>query len=247
MKTECPSCKQHYEVDESYIGSMIECSICKRLFCASPLDEGQSLHLIKCPDCGKMISFRADQCPNCGYRNEKRGNESKTKLYDHPKAKKSKTGCCVMTIIAALFFAAAVITCLYHQKQKAEKEYLERQAYIQRVNQEYDNIKNEVAHEREKREIIGELYSQLESYSHQRKLTNLQMYEAGRLIKKIEELTNEKNHISIKDNQVIGFKSSYIKFLNKKKESDIADIKREQEAINKLIEQLKAIGIEPKT
>ena len=73
------------------------------------------------------------------------------------------------------------------------------------------------------------------------------MYEAGRLIKKIEELTNEKNHISIKDNQILGFKSAYIKFLNKKKESDIADIKREQEAINKLIEQLKAIGIEPES
>lgn len=32
MKTECPHCGQHYEVDEKYIGQIANCIICKQEF-----------------------------------------------------------------------------------------------------------------------------------------------------------------------------------------------------------------------
>lgn len=32
MKTECPHCGQHYEVDEEYIGQIANCIICKQEF-----------------------------------------------------------------------------------------------------------------------------------------------------------------------------------------------------------------------
>lgn len=32
MKTECPHCKQHYEVDDNYLGSVVTCESCKQDF-----------------------------------------------------------------------------------------------------------------------------------------------------------------------------------------------------------------------
>ena len=32
IKTECPWCKQHYSVDESFIGQDVECSVCGKQF-----------------------------------------------------------------------------------------------------------------------------------------------------------------------------------------------------------------------
>lgn len=73
MIIECPGCKQQYNADESYLGKDIECTACKRHFRAETvkaqdlIDEERMARLMKCPDCGKMISYRARQCPNCGY------------------------------------------------------------------------------------------------------------------------------------------------------------------------------------
>lgn len=32
LKIECPSCNQHYSVDESFIGQTVECSVCGKEF-----------------------------------------------------------------------------------------------------------------------------------------------------------------------------------------------------------------------
>ena len=39
MKTECPHCKQHYEIDEQYNGQVVECTTCKNEFYVEPYVE----------------------------------------------------------------------------------------------------------------------------------------------------------------------------------------------------------------
>ncbi|MBR2440817.1 MAG: hypothetical protein IKB25_11515 [Lentisphaeria bacterium] len=39
MKTECPHCKQHYEIDKQYNGQVIECTTCKNEFYVEPYVE----------------------------------------------------------------------------------------------------------------------------------------------------------------------------------------------------------------
>lgn len=94
MKTQCPHCDQHYEVDDRIGGEIVKCEMCGQEFVAEPLPEvrpkpapaavvpkpvpkpaapGQVLNsnpnLMFCPDCGRQISRNAPACPNCGRRN----------------------------------------------------------------------------------------------------------------------------------------------------------------------------------
>lgn len=87
MKIECPSCKQQYKIEDSEEGKLFECPVCKKQFRAETvkapdlIDEERMARLMKCPDCGKMISYRARQCPNCGYYddiNEVKNQPAKT-------------------------------------------------------------------------------------------------------------------------------------------------------------------------
>jgi hypothetical protein len=41
MKTECPFCNQHYEVEDELIDKVVECPKCKAEFCVQPLSEEQ--------------------------------------------------------------------------------------------------------------------------------------------------------------------------------------------------------------
>ncbi len=36
MKTECPHCKQHYEIEDQYNGQIVECTTCQKEFCVEP-------------------------------------------------------------------------------------------------------------------------------------------------------------------------------------------------------------------
>ena len=41
MKTECPFCNQHCEVEDELIDKVVECPKCKAEFCVQPLSEEQ--------------------------------------------------------------------------------------------------------------------------------------------------------------------------------------------------------------
>lgn len=99
MKFECPDCKQIHEADESSCGKEIECPACKKHFRAETVKapdlvaEESMSRLMKCPDCGKMISYRARQCPNCGYYDESKDSET-TKMNDSNSKNTKESSCC---------------------------------------------------------------------------------------------------------------------------------------------------------
>ena len=39
MKTQCPYCKQHYEVDDNFLGATVSCEVCKKDFVVGKLEE----------------------------------------------------------------------------------------------------------------------------------------------------------------------------------------------------------------
>ena len=61
MKTECPHCGQHYEVEENFAGQNVECSQCGKAFTVSAPEKTR-----RCPMCGEEILAVAKKCKHCG-------------------------------------------------------------------------------------------------------------------------------------------------------------------------------------
>ena len=61
MKTECPHCGQHYEVEENFAGQNVECSKCGKAFTVSAPEKTR-----RCPMCGEEILAVAKKCKHCG-------------------------------------------------------------------------------------------------------------------------------------------------------------------------------------
>lgn len=61
--------------------------------------------MIKCPECGKEISDKANSCPNCGYTFIKNINESKRKQRKMFNEKVTSNFTVALLIIALFYFA----------------------------------------------------------------------------------------------------------------------------------------------
>lgn len=73
---------------------------------------GMEMALIRCPECAKDISDKADFCPNCGYRLSSEENQSE-ELKSHREEKTRKktwqyktTSAFILTIVACVFWGA---------------------------------------------------------------------------------------------------------------------------------------------
>lgn len=64
IKTQCPVCGQHYEVDDAYNGQLIECQKCKHQFLIASDIEQNNFKF--CQYCGSKIAASAQKCMNCG-------------------------------------------------------------------------------------------------------------------------------------------------------------------------------------
>ncbi|MBR2910298.1 MAG: zinc-ribbon domain-containing protein [Lentisphaeria bacterium] len=71
MKYTCPQCGTVYDLTAEHYNRKLECQ-CGKKFTVSPPDEEVELepktnpNLMECPDCGAMVSKKAQSCPKCG-------------------------------------------------------------------------------------------------------------------------------------------------------------------------------------
>ena len=80
MKTECPHCGQHYEVDEEYIGQVVECTTCGKEFAVKagsdvatvqPQKTGGTIKALVCEMCGSTDLIKQNGlfvCQSCGIK-----------------------------------------------------------------------------------------------------------------------------------------------------------------------------------
>ena len=71
MKTECPHCGQHYDVDDAYVGKEAECTNCGKQFILQPavaltVQTQQLPSSGACPYCGGEITSGVKKCRHCG-------------------------------------------------------------------------------------------------------------------------------------------------------------------------------------
>ena len=63
----CPGCGRKFQAPDNLSGKRVKCPGCAAAFVVNaPVPEAPDPRLTPCPDCGKAISKRADQCPHCG-------------------------------------------------------------------------------------------------------------------------------------------------------------------------------------
>lgn len=121
MKTQCPHCNQHYEVDDQYNGQIIECQKCKQEFFVEPLRElppkrksepskaGSIVAVPKvkpaskqCPFCKAEIAGDAQKCCHCGEWVVKK--TSARQLDTSPQSKKKHSGLKIVAFIIGFIF-----------------------------------------------------------------------------------------------------------------------------------------------
>lgn len=80
MKTECPHCGQHYEVDNEYIDQVVECTICGKEFTvktssepatSQPHKQGGKIKALVCEMCGSTDLIKQNGlfvCQSCGIK-----------------------------------------------------------------------------------------------------------------------------------------------------------------------------------
>lgn len=125
MKTECPHCNQHYEVDDQYNGQVVECQKCKQEFFVEPLRElppkrksepSKAVAKVavpkakpaskQCPFCKAEIAGDAQKCCHCGeWVVEKISVEKQ--ISNNPKTTSSCTKISRKEIVALIIFAIA--------------------------------------------------------------------------------------------------------------------------------------------
>ena len=71
MLTQCPNCKQNYEIDDEFNGKFVECSSCKHEFVVVSAKQTEntdrSQNDFKCCDyCKENINIQASKCKHCG-------------------------------------------------------------------------------------------------------------------------------------------------------------------------------------
>ncbi|MCL4192667.1 MAG: hypothetical protein KJZ87_13125 [Thermoguttaceae bacterium] len=63
----CPGCGRKFQAPDNLSGKRVKCPGCAAAFVVNaPVPDSPDPRLTPCPDCGKAISKRADQCPHCG-------------------------------------------------------------------------------------------------------------------------------------------------------------------------------------
>lgn len=63
----CPGCGRKFQAPDNLSGKRVKCPGCAAAFVVNaPAPDAPDPRLTPCPDCGKAISKRADQCPHCG-------------------------------------------------------------------------------------------------------------------------------------------------------------------------------------
>ena len=72
MKYACPQCGTVYDLSAEHYNQKLECH-CGAKFTVPPPEEAAAVpnpeanpNLMKCPDCGAMVSKKAAACPKCG-------------------------------------------------------------------------------------------------------------------------------------------------------------------------------------
>lgn len=80
MKTECPHCGQHYEVDDEYIGQVVECTTCGKDFTVKassdnaviqPQNNCEKMKALVCEMCGSTDLIKQNGlfvCQSCGIK-----------------------------------------------------------------------------------------------------------------------------------------------------------------------------------
>ncbi|MBR6471040.1 MAG: hypothetical protein IKS83_04540, partial [Victivallales bacterium] len=91
----CPFCNQEIIQDQPVVGEEVECSNCHNTFrmTAEVLDAASNStsspnqehpNLINCPDCGKLISKFAKNCPGCGHPFEENNDAQQSAAISSP-------------------------------------------------------------------------------------------------------------------------------------------------------------------
>ena len=110
MKTECPFCNQHYEVEDELIDKVVECPKCKEEFCVQPLSDEQK---IIPPTQIKLVPLNLDKST----RDLPKHDKSSEKLFDSTEDKfvlqsfkyLKRVNLIFTIIIVSLLFISAIV------------------------------------------------------------------------------------------------------------------------------------------
>lgn len=113
--------------------------------------------LIKCPECGQMISDRAPQCPNCGYPIMK-GNEAQDYdyinqqpvYYDEKIGGTKKWLYALIPFLLVTMIGGGAFYFFYYKNKQQEKEYQE-QLLLDSIAKDRENSKTTITQAKEKK------------------------------------------------------------------------------------------------
>ena len=175
MKTKCPHCGQHYEVEDCAVGTTVTCENCWKDFtvsdaaaappppaAAKPASEPT---ISRCPFCGGDITPEAKKCRHCGEWIRK---DNKTKIT------------ALMVIGVVLLIAAAVALAIRDYKNMKKTELEGAREGIQILGEQ---AKQTAELHRE----IQEYEARLLRLRSQTNLTSIERQEEAYLVKKLRE------------------------------------------------------------